>query len=504
MEGLLGLIVIAFIYNLYLSYKRLELLYKNDFHFGYLIHVLMDFNVIISIIAFVLIFFGIKSVQNKKKKLKEDYEDRKKTELQHEKFMQEKENKEKLEEERIKLEEIKRQKELEKKEINFLKTNGYLDEDLNLKDIFDFIREFGLKRSHFTPNKELDSERLDLKLEAVKKEEKLKKAIIDYNNLFIINDDRDIFNNFIEKDLDKFLIEQVKKGISFPFHIDPFEIIGEYRKENSTRYSYIDPNIGNLCESCKELNFIKINRDSDRVFIFENYFQLEKYDQIKKGIQIYWYPVTYRTINLRVDKFVEKKIDIIDKIEELPKIENKIVEPIKKEVNDVLLKDPPKNETVSTDDLLKKIDDKKIKDKKNRQLETKTRKEQAKKDKLKIDKNFKKIRPDLEKINEKFTNHSFRSVSEIILTETNFSFKISHGGFVEDSEIKYKFYATVEGYEYLRSGYKLDINPISGEIDEFDSEENIYQTYNLKSGSDVVKTIMEVFEREIASEEWPD
>ena len=77
MEGLLGLIFIAFIYNLYLSYKRLELLYKNDFDFGYLIHVLMDFNVITSIIGIIIIIWGVKSVKKRNKQLKENYEENK-------------------------------------------------------------------------------------------------------------------------------------------------------------------------------------------------------------------------------------------------------------------------------------------------------------------------------------------------------------------------------------------------------------------------------------------
>ena len=143
-------------------------------------------------------------------------------------------------------------------------------------------------------------------------------------------------------------------------------------------------------------------------------------------------------------------------------------------------------------------------DKKNTELETKIRKEQAKKDKQIIDENFKKIKPDLEKIYNKFNKRYFINISEIELTDNAFSFLVTKSDYIDSSEIKYRFFATLVGFSYTRSGWKAHTSPLGFEEEDDDVHNDIYQQYDLKNKEKVVETIIEVFKREISSEDWPN
>ena len=296
MEGLLGLIFIAFIYNLYLSYKRLELLYKNDFDFGYLIHVLMDFNVITSIIGIIIIIWGVKSVKKRNKQLKENYEENKRLE----KELREKEINDAREAKEQNLRKIRTEKRKYETKIKLaIDKIGYLNDGITLENAFILIRKFGITKELFKPNDNLTSDQLDKKLEAVKVEEKINQAILNFNNFYDIEEDNKKLQEFLINDLESFLIKEAKRGIDFPYVIHPFYTPDPLNKFKSRLFSQYKHNLFNIF---RDLTVIPSNASKRPILVDEPDFNLPIYklyfdnknfkkikdDLQKKGLHIYW------------------------------------------------------------------------------------------------------------------------------------------------------------------------------------------------------------------------
>ena len=266
----------------------------------------------------------------------------------------------------------------------------------------------------------------------------------------------------------------------------------------------------------KNLNLIKNKYDTDPIHLklYEEYFDTKEFKTLKKkmekrGLKLSWkngrdikeYPYSRQNdcsyfCHLEINKYVKEKKNT--------KSSNETINKAFQEVKVELEKKVTENEHMTTDEIFESLRIKKSKDREERKLEEKKQKDIVEQNVKKSLKNFEDIKPDLEKIYNKFKNKEYKKIDYIKLTKNSFKFKVVESSYIDNSEIEYSFNSTERGYSYTKSGYSNSFDPITGEVMDKYSNNDIYATYQLDNKNKVISTIMEIFEKEISAEEWPD